>query len=252
MKREAALPSSASSRQATGHPLQDPRADPKDHIIRTHGRDAAGDLAFVALNLGLWAADAALFRPYWAPGPRALPNVRALLAFDLVRACRHCFWKLQIGTGIFTAPTAAFVALFNFATATAKLWLAARAGPGVPPEVMRAVLGLATAVFAAGSAIETGSELQRRAFKATAPGGLYTGGLFGAARNINYGGYVLWRLGMSLATCSPWALFFPAWHAWDFGARAVPMLEKYMQARYQGQWERYKEATPYRIFPGVW
>lgn len=69
----------------------------QDHVIRTHGRDAAGDAVFVALNLGLWAADAALFRPYWAPAsPRALVNVRELLAFDFVRACRHCFWKLRM------------------------------------------------------------------------------------------------------------------------------------------------------------
>lgn len=34
--------------------------------------------------------------------------------------------------------------------------------------------------------------------------------------------------------------------------KKVPMLEKYMKASYGEQWERYKEATPYRIFPGVW
>lgn len=55
------------------------------------------------------------------------------------------------GTGVFPPGTAAFVAVFNFATTTAKLWLAARAGPNVPPGAMRAVVGLAATVFVAGA-----------------------------------------------------------------------------------------------------
>ena len=44
------------------------------------------------------------------------------------------------------------------------------------------------ALFLIGSAIETGSELQRHAFKARpeSKGRLFTGGLFGLAQHINY------------------------------------------------------------------
>ncbi|KAI8462313.1 MAG: hypothetical protein J3K34DRAFT_449131 [Monoraphidium minutum] len=253
MRRDAAaaLPPSAT---AQADPRQDPRAHPKDHIIRTHGRDAAGDAAFIGLNLALWGVDAALFRASWLPGsPDALPNVQLLLGMDLVRALRHIFWKLKIGQAVFPAPTATFVAAFNFIAATAKLWLAAHAGRRAAPETFKVVLPLAAALFALGSAVETGSELQRRAFKKTAPkGAIYTGGLFRHARSINYTGYITWRVGMALATCSPWAALSPAFHAYDFGARAVPMLEQYMSAAYGDQWKTYCTATPYRLLPCVW
>jgi hypothetical protein len=228
-------------------PRQDPRADPKDHIIRTHGVDAAGDLVFCRLNLALWAADAALFRPYWEPGaPGKLPNVQLLLG--MVRGgsgggggqragdggrrrggAKHCLlrptdaqskWEAKhqlatrkphagpregaapvlleaadvravwlgvfagvvvcatlhcnvtgckpvkptptcpstplphsrtdSGAGIFPPATAAFVAVFNFAGTTAKLWLAARAGGRVAPERMRMILPVAGLLFALG------------------------------------------------------------------------------------------------------
>lgn len=236
-------------------PRQDPRAHPKDHILRgTYVNDPAGDVTFAALNIALWGADAALFRRYWDPtSPAALPNVQLLLGMDLVRALRHVFWKYRVGEGLFPPATAAFVAAFNALAAAAKLWLAVRAGRSIGPTTFGRVLPLAAGLFALGSALETGSELQRKRFKASGPkGALCTGGLFGVARNINYAGYITWRTGMALATCSPWAALSPAFHAHDFGSRAVPMLEKYMSEKYGEQWEAYRRATPHRLLPGIW
>jgi hypothetical protein len=75
---------------------QDPRADPRDHILRgTYASDSAGDLTFAVLNAALWAADAALFRRYWLPRSAAkLANVQLLLG--MVRVCAFC---LGLGVG---------------------------------------------------------------------------------------------------------------------------------------------------------
>ena len=53
---------------------------------------------------------------------------------------------------------------------------------------------LGLGLFALGSALETVSELQRKAFKAkeSNKGKVYTGGLFSLARHINYTGEILW------------------------------------------------------------
>jgi hypothetical protein len=370
------------------NPTPQPHPPPRqDHISRTHGRDAAGDAAFVALNPTARplpptpsppSAPSGPHHPHprprrggrrdlCRPQPRAVGGrrggVRALLAArvaarasqrsgtpgdgeprdgggrgaaaarvvthsalppprapfsgqDLVRALRHIFWKLKMwaggwggqggrggkrwdacacsgrdrsrqalraptprppppapprpaptprsGTGIFPAPTAAFVAAFNFLGTSLKLWLAARAGGEARPETMRRVLPVAVALFALGarpprraprgsrgarvparralwrrpgeraggvalaalpaaaapgraraspsrtrlparrptanptpgSVLETGSELQRKRFKAGAPkGALYTGGLFGLARWAWAGGRGLRRRG---------------------------------------------------------
>ncbi|EEB94925.1 hypothetical protein MPER_06187, partial [Moniliophthora perniciosa FA553] len=48
----------------------------------------------------------------------------------------------------------------------------------------------------------------------------YTGGLFGLARHINYGGYMLWRTGFAIAA------------------------EKYGIA-----WTNYKRQVPYKLLP---
>lgn len=65
-------------------------------------------------------------------------------------------------------------------------------------------------------------------------------------------GYITWRSGMAVCSGSPYAAALPTFHAVDFGARAVPMLERYMHNKYDDQWKQYTEATPYRLMPGTW
>ena len=54
---------------------------------------------------------------------------------------------------------------------------------------------------------------------------------------------------MALATRHPAAALSPAFHAVDFGRRAVPMLERYMEASYGEQWRAYCAKTPWRLAP---
>lgn len=62
----------------------------------------------------------------------------------------HTHTNTRSGTGIFPPATAAFVALFNALSATAKLWLATKAGGRVPRAALRVLLPAAGALFTVG------------------------------------------------------------------------------------------------------
>jgi len=108
-------------------------------------------------------------------------------------------------------------------------------------------------LFAFGSFVETLSELQRKAFKDNKAnkGKIYTGGLFKLARHVNYLGEVFWYTGYALLTTGlPFvgALFF-GMLSYTFIDVAIPELGAYMELKYKKQWEEYKKATPYELFP---
>lgn len=103
--------------------------------------------------------------------------------------------------------------------------------------------------------LETVSEIQRKQFKdrPESKGKAYTGGLFGLARHINYGGYTLWRGGYGLAAGGPvWALVKTSFFAYDFVMRGIPVLDKYCSERYGQQWVKFKEQVPYKLLPGIY
>lgn len=78
--------------------------------------------------------------------------------------------------------------------------------------------------------IESAAEIQRRAFKRDLrnAGKPFSGGLFGMARNINYGGHVLWKMGNALAAGGwLWGFLVGGGHLYDFVTRGVPVLDGY-------------------------
>jgi hypothetical protein len=71
-------------------------------------------------------------------------------------------------------------------------------------------LYVGAALYTIGILVEPISETQRKIFKDNPEnkGKPFSGGLFGLARNINYGAYTLWRGGMALAAGGPiWVSF---------------------------------------------
>ena len=76
--------------------------------------------------------------------------------------------------------------------------------------------------------------MQRKAFKQDTrnKGKPYTSGLFGWARHINYGGYLLWRVGFATAGWG-WvgAAVAGAWFSFYFSQKAVPFLDHYCQGK---------------------
>lgn len=97
-----------------------------------------------------------------------------------------------------------------------------------------ALLVLSSISYFVGLALEAVSEQQRKAFKDDSKnaGKLYTGGLFGLARHINYAGYIIWRSSYALAAGGwIWGAVVAAFFSWDFANRAVPVLDEYCASK---------------------
>lgn len=110
-------------------------------------------------------------------------------------------------------------------------------------------------MYALGLWLEWYSEIQRHRFK-TDPnnkGKPFSDGLFGYARNINYGGYTLWRTGYSLV-CGGWiwGAVMATWFAGDFISRAIPSMDVYCEQRYGVQWEEVRRKVPYKLLPWIY
>ncbi|KAF5364515.1 hypothetical protein D9757_011343 [Collybiopsis confluens] len=117
---------------------------------------------------------------------------------------------------------------------------------------VQTVVGVAMYIF--GMGLEWVSEMQRLKFKKDPKhkGQLYTGGLFGLARHINYGGYVLWRAGFAVAAAGwVWGTIVGGWLVYDFTKRAIPELDVYCGKRYPGQWAQYKNSVRSKLLPFI-
>jgi len=102
---------------------------------------------------------------------------------------------------------------------------------------------MAVALYVLGSLLNTGSELQRKAWKARpeSKGHLYTRGLFGLSMHVNYFGDVVLFTGFALLTRSAWALLVPAVMAAGFVFGHIPRLDRHLREKYPdefGEWER--------------
>ncbi|KAJ8079693.1 hypothetical protein PM082_016514 [Marasmius tenuissimus] len=98
-------------------------------------------------------------------------------------------------------------------------------------------------MFVVGIGLEWISEEQRKAFKDDSrnKGKVYSGGLFGWARHINFGGYTLWRSGFSLAAGGWWlGAIVAAVFTYFFAKGGIPELDEYCSNRYEAQWMEYK------------
>ncbi|KAL0061368.1 hypothetical protein AAF712_011826 [Marasmius tenuissimus] len=89
-------------------------------------------------------------------------------------------------------------------------------------------------MFVVGIGLEWISEEQRKAFKDDSrnKGKVYSGGLFGWARHINFGGYTLWRSGFSLAAGGWWlGAIVAAVFTYFFAKGGIPELDEYCSNR---------------------
>jgi steroid 5-alpha reductase family enzyme len=95
----------------------------------------------------------------------------------------------------------------------------------------------------AGSAINTGSELQRHLWKRqhVNAGHLYTGGLFRYARHINYFGDEVLFTGWALVTGRAGLLLVPVIMAFGFIFANIPALDRYLEERYGDEYRAYAQ-----------
>jgi protein-S-isoprenylcysteine O-methyltransferase Ste14 len=127
-------------------------------------------------------------------------------------------------------------------------WLGARAtAPWGPVDTLALVL------YGLGSFLNTGSELQRKAWKSHAEheGRLYTGGLFRLSMHINYFGDVVLFSGFALLTRSLWAWLIPAIMLAGFVFVHIPTLDKYLQSRYGDEFAEWQRRTK-KLVPFVY
>lgn len=173
------------------------------------------------------------------PGSLALsPYQSLILLLALGSTAKQLYWLLFINTEVFSAPFATLIAVYNTLLNTLNtllsLWLLTSNSPSPGHSALHSSLPLGVALYATGLWAEWWCEVQRKAFKADPKnqGKLYTGGFFSLARNINYGGYTLWRVGYGIVCAGlPWGMVMGAWLAGDFINRAIPNLEGYVEGR---------------------
>ncbi|KAK4976500.1 hypothetical protein LTR66_010861 [Elasticomyces elasticus] len=218
-------------------------------IQRLGGRPATYHVASTSTFLGL--------SPYYG------------LIFGLAvgSAAKQIFWRLAISEQVLPAGFATIVAayntIFNSINTLLSLWAVTSNELGGLPtwsslfssSPLGSTVPFGLVLYAIGMYFETWSEVQRKRFKMD-PANKdkpFTGGLFGLATNINYGGYTLWRTGYSIICAGlPWGAAVTAWLAGDFCGRAIPNMEAYCQTRYGKQWTEVRRKVPYRLLPWVY
>ena len=101
------------------------------------------------------------------------------------------------------------------------------------------------ALFALGSFLNTGAELQRHFWKRHPEnqGHLYTRGLFAWSMHINYFGDVLWVTGYALVSGNPWATIVPVFLFSMFAFYNAPKLDRYLASHYGAEFDAYARTT---------
>lgn len=107
------------------------------------------------------------------------------------------------------------------------------------------IAGIGICLFAGGSVINTGSEVQRHLWKRHPEhrGHLYRGGMFAWSMHVNYLGDVLWVSGYALVTGNPWAALVPIGLFCFFAFYNVPKLDQHLRAHYGAELDDYAAHT---------
>lgn len=164
---------------------------------------------------------------------------------------KQIYWKLFVGDTVMPSSFAGIVSVYNTTLNSFNTLLALWAVTSQQPSDQSSLTAFVTsappalqagiALYAVGLFTEWYCEIQRKNFKSDPKNRdkPYSEGLFGLARNINYGGYTLWRSGYSLI-CGGWvwAGIMGSWLAGDFATRAIPSMDAYCQERVSGVWCR--------------
>lgn len=223
-------------------------------IDRTAGDTPVGKAVFTLMRFALsgvvwWlirgAVDTSLQSTLgWAPVKHdadyyTLANLFGALVF--IAAVRQVYWTYAICTYKFPVRAAVSVAVFNFVMDALNGILLSRKHSGA----MGLVQWLGLALFVMGSLLETGSEVLRTIWKQHPAhrGKPYTGGLFAYAVHINYFGYTLWRLGMTLVAGAYPMLLFVVFLVRVFIKESIPDLHSRNLQKYGAPYEEYARKT---------
>ena len=169
-----------------------------------------------------------------------LTLTQSVILLMAVGSClKHVYWVLAVSEQEIPIGTGLLVGLIETGLDTVNSLLFMhrlefRNGLEIPWSGSDSRYYFAIPLYSLGILLETISEIQRRDFKRTPLncGKPYSNGLFSLARNINYGGHILWKTGYSLASGGwVWALIVGGSQLFDFVTRGVPVLDHYCQKR---------------------
>lgn len=112
---------------------------------------------------------------------------------------------------------------------------------------------LAVGLVLVGSYFTSGSELQRKWWKANPEnkGHCYTEGLFGLSMHVNYFGDVVSFTGWSMLTATAWTAVLPVAMLGMFVGYHIPHLDAYLAERYGEEFERYAAKTK-KLIPFIY
>ncbi|KAK1219889.1 hypothetical protein PQX77_017369 [Marasmius sp. AFHP31] len=194
--------------------------------------------------------------------PGLSPYRSVLLGMSIVTMVKQVNWLIRISQEDIGITGALGVGIFNMFTSSLNTLIFSAAATSVvttpadewnlssSPQFL-----VGAAIFVIGIALEWISEEKRKVFKEDPrnKGKVYSGGLFGWARHINFGGFVLWRTGFSITAGGWWlGAAVATVFAWSFATSAIPELDDYCSNRYQAQWMEYKRKVPYKLVPFIY
>lgn len=166
--------------------------------------------------------------------PKRILNLNSYHTLVLILAvgssAKQIYWKLLIGDTVMPAPMCAFIAIYNSLLNSLNTLFAL----SQTSQTSSLCLPIGSLLYTTGLSVEWTSEIQRQNFKSDPQNRdkPFSDGLFGLARNVNYGGYAMWRSGYALV-CGGWvwAAVTGSWLMWDFVRRAVPSMDAYCEKR---------------------
>ncbi|KAI5776470.1 hypothetical protein EDC01DRAFT_792082 [Geopyxis carbonaria] len=183
------------------------------------------------------------------PSTSLSPRGTVLLSMSALNALKQLLWLLHLSREPLSLSSALSIGAANFILGAAMSALYLTTSPS-PATVAAGAL-----LYYAGLAVETGSELQRKAFKDDPAnrGRPFTGGLFAWARHVNLGAYAVARAGYAVAA-GGWVAgaLVGGVFAWDFVGRAVGVLDGYCEGRYGEEWRQFRRRTRWWLIPGVY
>ncbi|OOF97620.1 hypothetical protein ASPCADRAFT_144280 [Aspergillus carbonarius ITEM 5010] len=199
----------------------------------------------------IWSSSGFLPRPYYA----------VVLMLSLGSSVKQILAMLLVSEQETPVASAAMIATFNTVVNTVNallsVWMATcpASSSGSSSLIANPTIVVGMAAYAVGILTEMVSELQRRTFKRNPAnkGKPYSGGLFSLARQINYGGYTLWRAGYATITGgAAWGTFVFSFFFYDFAVRGVPVLDEYLVKRYGEPYKKVKRRVKYSLIPGIY
>jgi len=201
--------------------------------------------------------------------PGLSPYYSLIFGLATASALKHTWWSFSILNYVFNLPLVSAIAGYNtglnIINGLLSLWALSSNNPFGDAltsgswselfDVRKSSVPIGVALFALGMGIEIAAEVQRKNFKAKEENRdrPFSGGLFGVVRNVNYLGYLLWRVGYAICCAGlPWAAVILVQQGSDFAFRAVPEMDAYCEQRYGEQWEEVRKKVPHRLIPYIY